>query len=110
MRTHTHRSKANLEVRQHLALAPVDHHYKARHATENDQDVNQRPELIVGRTGSQPLGVQITGELLKHQRSTSPRTMSSVPITATTSAINMPRTILSKPCKFTNDGGRIRMR
>jgi len=42
-------------------------------------------------------------------RSTSPKTMSSVPITATTSATSAPSTILLSACRFTNDGGRTRI-
>src|SRR5271157_1949416 len=39
-------------------------------------------------------------------RSTSPSTMSMVPIHATTSAINRPSINLGKACKFANEGAR----
>src|SRR5690348_17496721 len=43
-------------------------------------------------------------------RSTSPNTISNVPMIATTSATNPPATMRSRACKFTNDGGRTRTR
>src|SRR3989442_652755 len=43
-------------------------------------------------------------------RSTSPSTISMVPMMATTSAINPPRTIRSSACRLMNDGGRTRRR
>ena len=45
-----------------------------------------------------------------YYRSTSPKTMSKVPIIATTSATNPPRTMRSSACRLTNDGGRTRRR
>src|SRR5205085_9080999 len=42
--------------------------------------------------------------------STSPRTMSMEPISATTSATRCPRTRRRNPCRLQNDGGRTRKR
>src|SRR5208283_5670070 len=109
MRTHAHRSQANLEVRQCLALDPVHANHGHRYARENDQHINQRPQLVVSRTRSD-VAAQVGHELIEHQRSTSPSTMSIVPITATTSATSKPRTITSSACRLTNDGGRTRKR
>src|SRR5208337_271209 len=47
---------------------------------------------------------------ISHYRSTSPSTISSVPITATTSATRWPRIMMSRACKFKRDGGRTRTR
>src|SRR5207249_11143031 len=45
-----------------------------------------------------------------HHRSISPSTMSRVPMIATTSATICPATIFFSDCRFTNDGGRTRVR
>src|SRR5207244_8703882 len=104
MRAHAHGTKTNLKMRGRLALNPVHRHYRDRNAGENDEHIDQRPELVVVLAGSQR-AAEIGHETVEHQRSTSPSTMSIVPMTATTSATIMPRPILSSACKFTNDGG-----
>src|ERR1700687_569703 len=96
MRANAHRPESGLHVGHHLSL---DQHDVSRNERENrhnhqgiDERQNMRPEEF-----NEPV----------HQRSTSPNTISRVPIIATTSATMWPRTILSKACKLTNDGGRI---
>src|SRR5208282_4964288 len=98
-----------LEVRERFAFEPVHGHHSHRHSCENNEHINQRPQLVVGGAGSD-VAAEVRHELVQHQRSTSPSTMSSVPITATTSATSKPRTMMSRACKLTNDGGRTRNR
>src|SRR6476646_9203662 len=112
MRPDPHRSEANLHVRQNLALQPVHRDDRDREADKNKQYVDGSPEDISrGARGA------IAGEVrldvqkeIVHQRSTSPRTMSSVPMTAITSATSCPRHITSRACRFTKEGGRTRTR
>src|SRR5208337_3983567 len=109
VRANAHGTEANLEVRECLALQPVHAHHGYRHSRKNDEHVNQRPELVSRGAGRQR-AAEIRHEGGQHQRSTSPSTMSIVPMTATTSATRRPRTITSSACKLTNDGGRTRRR
>src|ERR1039457_4943776 len=107
MRTDAHRTKANLEVGQRFALEPVHRDHRERHARKNDEHVDQRPELVSRRT-RRPCHprIEIGGDEIGHQRSTSPSTISSVPMTAITSATSKPRTMMSRAWRLTNDGGR----
>src|ERR1019366_4038121 len=109
VRAHAHGAEANLEVRQRLALDPVHGQHSHGYSRENDEHINQRPELVP-RFAGRHLAAEIRGDETGHQRSTSPSTMSIVPMTATTSATSKPRTIMSSACKLTNDGGRTRRR
>src|ERR1017187_9933464 len=110
VRAHAHGAKANLEVRQRLALDPVQEpHHGQSHSREDDEHINQCPELVP-RLAGRHLAAEIRGDEIGHQRSTSPCTMSIVPMTATTSATSAPRTIRSSACRLTNDGGRTRKR
>src|SRR5580700_3273221 len=109
MRTDAHRTEPNLKVRQRLALKPVHRHHRERDAGENDQHIDQRPELIPGLARGHR-APEIGHDEVRHQRSTSPSTMSIVPMTAITSATSRPRTMMSSACKLTNDGGRTRTR
>src|SRR5215470_2259957 len=96
MRAHAHRTQANLHVRENLALQPIHADYRQRYSCEYQQNVDQRPERAAVLAGcGLPGFLQVVGDEAGHQRSTSPRTMSSVPITAITSAINCPRHIES---------------
>src|SRR5208282_5324007 len=109
-----HRTEANLHVSEDFALEPVHRDYRDRKADKDQQDVDQRPEHISGGAGGYldvriEIGLDVLDELA-HQRSTSPRTMSRVPMTAITSATSWPRHIKSRACRFTNDGGRTRTR
>ena len=111
VRADAHGSEAHLHVGENLALQPVHANDGERDAAEHDKDVDQRPErtAVLARRDLDVL-VEVRRDEVGHQRSTSPRTMSSVPITAITSATNWPRHIRSSACRFTNDGGRTRMR
>src|SRR5579863_75074 len=109
MRAHAHRAEANLEMRQSFALKPVHGHYSDGDAAENHHDINQRPKDVSGLAGG-GVASEIGSDVIEHQRSTSPSTISSVPMTAITSATSCPRTMRSSACKFTKDGGRTRMR
>src|SRR5579863_7791555 len=109
MRAHAHGAEANLEMRQSLALQPVHRHHRDRHSTKNHHDVYDSPEHIAGLSRGR-IAAEIGGYVIEHQRSTSPSTMSSVPITAMTSATSAPRTMMSSACRFTNDGGLTRTR
>src|SRR5262249_12018478 len=84
---------------------PVHRNHCDRQAEEDGHDVNEGPEEIPGLARCD-IAVEVGLDVIDHQRSTSPRTMSRVPITAMTSATNAPRTIMSSACKFTNEGGR----
>src|SRR2546422_10463342 len=108
MRAHAHRTKAHLHVRQNLALQPVHRDHCDREPKKNQHDVDESPKKFSRRAG-RLVAVEVGRDVLKelaHQRSTSPKTMSSVPITAITSATNWPRHITSSACRFTNEGGR----
>src|ERR1019366_10328772 len=117
MRADAHGAETNLHVRQNLAFQPVHGDHRDRKPGEDQQNVEQSPKNTSGDGASFAGRPFSTGQVslnaienaLEHQRSTSPSTMSSVPITAMTSATSAPRTIKSKACKFTHDGGRTRM-
>ena len=112
VRPDAHRPQPHLHVRQDLALQPVHCNDRDRQPDKNQQDVDGSPEEIPRRAGSL-VTFQIRLDVLNHtvhQRSTSPRTMSRVPITAITSATNWPRHINSSACRFTKLGGRTRTR
>src|SRR5262249_37403712 len=104
MWSHTHGAKTDLHVGQDLALQPVHRDHRNGKAKKNQQDVNQSPECIARLAGGL-IAAEIRGDVIEHQRSTSPSTMSSVPMTAITSATSWPRTIRSNACKFTNEVG-----
>ena len=105
----THGAKTHLHVGENLALKPVHRNYGDGQAAKHQQNVNEGPEEVA--RGTRGLVTREVGEdVVEHQRSTSPRTMSSVPITAITSATSWPRHITSRACRFTNDGGRTRKR
>src|ERR1700722_13044651 len=109
MRTDAHGSKPNLKVRESCALQPVHRHYGNRDAAKNQHDIDKGPKPIACLPGRR-IAAEIGGDVIEHQRSTSPRTMSSVPITAMTSATRAPRTIISSACRLTKDGGLTRTR
>jgi hypothetical protein len=94
VRPDSHWPDANLEVGQGLTLDPVHGNHCDRDAREDQENVNQRPQLVVGFAWSD-VASDVGHERVEHQRSTSPSTISSVPITATTSATSMPRTMTS---------------
>ncbi len=111
VRTDAHRPEAHLHVRENFALQPVHTDDGQRDTAEHDKDVDQRPEgTAVDARRDVHILVEVRRDEVGHQRSTSPSTMSSVPITAITSATNWPRHISSSACRFTNDGGRTRTR
>src|SRR5208337_4068620 len=111
VRAYAHGTEANLEVCQHLALDPVHANHSHRYSGENNEHIHQRPELAARSTRRHRiLAVEIRHDEIGHQRSTSPSTMSIVPMTATTSATSKPRTMTSSACRLTNDGGRTRKR
>src|SRR5271166_2916009 len=107
-----HGTETHLHMRQDLALQPVHRDDRDREPDENQQNVNGGPEDISGAARSL-VAIEVRLNVLKevvHQRSTSPKTMSSVPITAMTSATSWPRHITSSACRFTKLGGRTRSR
>src|SRR5579863_2221845 len=107
-----HGAEAHLHVGQNLPLEPVHRNDRNRQSHEHQQNVDESPEDIsraAGRLVTVEVGLYVIDDGL-HQRSTSPRTMSRVPITAITSATIWPRHITSSACRFTNDGGRTRTR
>src|SRR5947208_92239 len=112
MRAHAHGAEAHLHVSKNFALQPVHGDDGDRESAEHEQNINRSPEDIArasGRAIAVEVGLNVEDEIV-HQRSTSPRTISSVPMTAITSATSWPRHITSSACKFTKDGGRTRMR
>ncbi len=112
VRAHAHGAETDLHVSENLALEPVHCDYGDGEAHEDEKDINHRPEDIsraAGRFVAVEVGLDVQNKVV-HQRSTSPRTISSVPITAITSATSWPRHITSSACRFTKDGGRTRMR
>ena len=112
VRTDAHGPEAHLHVSENLALQPVHTDDGERDTAEHDKDVDQRPEgtAVDGPARGGADYCEVRRDEVGHQRSTSPSTMSSVPITAITSATNWPRHISSSACRFTNDGGRTRTR
>ena len=118
VRAHAHGAETHLHVRENLALQPVHRDHGDREAHEDQHDVDQRPEHVSGGARRFVAEYDEYGRshasagliAIRIQRSTSPRTMSSVPITAITSATSWPRHITSRACRFTNDGGRTRTR
>src|ERR1700690_732319 len=109
MRANAHRSKTNLHVRQNLALQPVHRDHGDRESAEDEQDVDEGPKNVPGLSGSL-IALEIREDVIEHYRSTSPSTISSVPMRAPTSATSAPRTKRSRACKLTNEGGRTRRR
>src|SRR6266480_54654 len=99
-RPHAHGPKPCLHVGHDFAFHQhdvADHQRQNRddgHATEQRGPV-QLPEL------------KRCLECGIHQRSTSPSTISIVPMMATTSATRCPRTMRSNACKFMKEGGRM---
>src|SRR4029077_4486852 len=112
MRPNAHRPEPHLHVRENLAFEPVHGNHGDGEPREDQHDVDESPEHVSRNAGSYlDVFVEVRRDVLDdrtHQRSTSPSTISSVPITAITSATNCPRHITSRACKFTNDGGRTR--
>src|ERR1700683_943019 len=109
MRADAHWAQPDLEVRQRLALDPIHGNHRDGHSRENNEHIDQRPKLV-SRLARRQRASEIRHHEIRHQRSTSPSKMSIVAITATTSATNKPRTMMSRACKLTNDGGRTRRR
>src|SRR3954463_7090839 len=112
MRPNAHRPQTNLHVRQDLALQPVHRDHGDRQSDENKQHVDSRPKEIPSRSRCF-VAAEIRLDVLHegvHQRSTSPKTISSVPMTAITSATSWLRHINSSACRFTKLGGRTRTR
>src|SRR6202021_4157640 len=112
VRAHAHGTEAHLHVSENFALQPVHRDHRNGQAEKNKEDVDEGPKEIprgAGRLGPAEVGLYVIDDGL-HQRSTSPRTMSRVPITAITSATMAPRHITSSACRFTKDGGRTRTR
>src|SRR5439155_10231685 len=105
----SHRAQADLHVSQNLALQPVHGNHGDGKTEEDKNDINEHPKHIASCTRSS-VALEIRGDVVEHQRSTSPSTMSKVPMTAITSATSAPRTIMSRAWRFTNDGGRTRTR
>ena len=88
--TNAHGPEPNLHVRKNFALKPVHRYDSDRKAHENQKNIDGGPEDVSVRAGGYVFR-QIALDVVDkpaHQRSTSPRTMSSVPITAMTSATN----------------------
>src|ERR1700722_13957427 len=112
VRAHAHGAEAYLHVSENFAFQPVHRDHGNGEAEENEENVDEGPEEIscrAGRLVAREVGFYVIDNGL-HQRSTSPRTLSSVPITAITSATMAPRHITSSACRFTKDGGRTRTR
>src|SRR5215469_7454242 len=112
MRADAHGAKADLHVSQNLAFEPVHRDDRDRKPDKNQQHVHRGPKEISSRSRSfvaSNVGQDVLDEVV-HQRSTSPRTMSSVPITAMTSATSCPRHIRSSAWRLTKLGGRTRTR
>src|SRR6266404_825930 len=103
MWTHAHRPQPRLHVRHQFALDQYDVANDQRQDRDDDYPAEQRRPVELQEI-QRRLGRGL------HQRSTSPSTMSIVPIIATTSATRCPRTMRSNACKLMNDGGRIRTR
>src|SRR4029077_12759585 len=110
--THAHRPKANLHVRQDFPFQPVHSDHGDRQSDEHQQHVDRGPEKVSGGAWSL-VAAEVRLDVFDegvHQRSTSPRTISSVPMTAITSATSWSRHITSSACRFTKLGGRTRTR
>src|SRR5437899_667935 len=95
MRPHAHRAQADLHIRHDLALDQHDIAGYQRQHRHNHQRKQHRKNVWHDRVD---------------HRSTSPSTISNVPITATTSATRCPRIIWSSASKLISDGGRMRTR
>src|SRR5208283_893777 len=108
MWTDAHGPQANLHVRHHLALEPVHENHANRNSCEDQQNVDNYPNQVAGFAWRH-IRMQVPQEALDH-RSTSPSTMSSVPMMATTSATRLPWAIFASACKLMKDGGRTRTR
>ena len=50
VRADAHRAQANLHVRQNLALQPVHRDDSDRQSEKDQEDIDERPEHIAGRT------------------------------------------------------------
>src|SRR6266478_4094092 len=100
VRPHAHRPQPRLHVRHELAF---HQHDVADDQRQNGDDSHSRKQR-------RPEGFQELDGCLNngiHYRSTSPSTISIVPMIATTSATRCPRTMRSNACKLMNEGGRM---
>src|SRR5215469_3219597 len=97
MRTDAHRSETDLHEGDDLAFEQRQVCDDERQHAKDNADLDERNQNKINK-------------IIKTHLSISPNTMSSVPITATTSATIDPITIWRSACRFTNDGGRTRAR
>ena len=100
-------AQPHLHVRESCAQPVHDSHLFA----EYQKDVDRRPKNVsraARRLVAVEVGLNVQNQVV-HQRSTSPRTISRVPMTAITSATSCPRHMTSSACRFTKDGGRTRI-
>src|SRR5205814_2393149 len=95
-RSNAIRSESRLNQSEKPPLDPVHRRDDDLHNDERDEKFDERPD-------------QIPHPRIDH-RSTSPNTMSIVPISATRSETRCPCAIAGSACRFTNDGGRTRQR
>ena len=102
VRTDPHGPKPDLNERRNFAFRQRHQRNHTGQRAEDNPDLDQRDEDVID------CKIHIRqSELLPVDL---PSTISSVPITATTSATMCPITIFRSDCRFTNDGGRTRAR
>src|SRR5262249_17496883 len=95
-RSDAHRTQTHLHPRDNFTLSQRDDRDIPRHDRQNQGDLDQRYQNVV--------------DCKIHYLSISPKTISSVPMIATTSATIWPATIFRSDWRFTNDGGLTRAR